>query len=277
MQIDAKSLEGHNFKDSLTSEEILILNKIFYGCNSIVKTTILQQIIQKALEYANLSIYDPQLLNLESTVLNRMRDGLVRQRDYGLLLEWINKYRDLNIRIVSPNNTNFPLEKTRALDVMFELWILFEILDYLSTYLGAKIIKSSSLDHFRICFNDIIFDLYYQPKYQGWALKGEPYYTIEVKGKSKIIMDAKNWTERKDDAVYKMLGYLNNFDGCLGILFFPNDTSLDNKFISKGDELTNHSNQLMFNCVFPLSGQNKIEKKKLALYSLIELIIKYLR
>lgn len=96
-----------------------------------------------------------------------MRDGLVRQRDYKLLLEWINKYRELNIRIVSPNHTNFPLEKTKALDVMFELWILFEILDYLSTYLGARIIKSSSLDRFTIRITDITFDLRYQPKYQG--------------------------------------------------------------------------------------------------------------
>jgi hypothetical protein len=77
-------------------------------------------------------------------------------------------------------------------------------------------------------------------------------------------------TERKDDAVYKMLGYLNNFDSCLGILFFPNGTSLDNKFVSKGEELTNHSNQLMFNCVFPLSGQEKIEKKRVALANLIK-------
>jgi hypothetical protein len=118
--------------------------------------------------------------------------------------------------------------------------------------------------------------LCYQPNYHGWALNGQPDYSIEVNGKSKVIMDAKNWTERKDDAVYKMLGYLNNFDGCLGILFFPNYISLDNNFISKGEELNHHSNQLMFNCVLPLSGQNKIEKKKIALNNLIQLVRQYI-
>ena len=33
-------------------------------------------------------------------------------------------------------------------------------------------------------------------------------------------MDAKNWSDKKDEAIYKMLGYINNLDGNVGVLFF---------------------------------------------------------
>jgi hypothetical protein len=97
----------------------------------------------RAYEYANLSIYDRQLSNLEFIVSSRLREGIIRQRKYYALLVWINKYRQLNIRTISPNHTNFPLEKTKSLDTMFELWILFELLDYLEENYGAKIVKTT--------------------------------------------------------------------------------------------------------------------------------------
>ena len=90
-------------------------------------------------------------------------------------------------------------------------------------------------------------------------------------------MDAKNWQEQKDNAIYKMLGYLNNFDNCLGVLFFPNVVSLNDKNILFGENLKNHINQCLINSVFPLSGQNRVELKKIALNRLIDQIIKYIQ
>jgi hypothetical protein len=88
-----------------------------------------------------------------------------------------------------------------------------------------------------------------------------------------VIMDAKNWADRKDDAIYKMLGHLNNFDGSMGILIFPNNVLLSDNSIMKGDGLTNHSNQIVFNCVLPLSGNNRIKRKRDSIKTLIDLIL----
>jgi len=275
VHLDSKALLVYNFKDPLNSEEIIILDKICSGSKSIIKNTLLQHLNQKALDYANLSIYDRQLLSLEDLVLVRLRNGLIRQKKYSLLLDWIDKYRELNIRTVSPNHTNFPLDKTKSLDMMFELWVVFEILDYLVESKGATVNKLRG-NRFGVNIDGIAFELRYQPGYHGWALKGEPDYSIEVNGKCKVILDAKNWAERKDDAIYKMLGYLNNLDGSLGVLLFPNDVSLSNGYILKAVDLENNSNQIIFNCVLPLSGDNKIERKNNVLKELMELILNHI-
>lgn len=271
--MDSKSLMAYNFEDPLNHEETTTLNKICMGSNSIIKKSVLQPLFQKAHDYARLSVYDRQLLSLESAVLTRLKDGLIRQKKYSLLLDWISKYRKLNIRILAPNHTNFPLEKTKSLDTMFELWVLFEILDYLIEYQDAEITRIQS-NRFNVKVKGLDFDLCYQPKkYNGWALQGEPDYSIEVNGKSLVIMDAKNWADRKDEAIYKMLGYLNNFDGTLGILIFPNNVFLSDNSIMRGEGLTNHSNQTIFNCVLPLSGNNRIKRKKESIKTLFDLIV----
>ncbi len=278
MRIDCNILRVYLFQDPLNSEERLLLAKISDGCNAIIRNTILQDLVHKGLEYANLPIYETQLLNLEFKVLSRLNDGLIRQKAYRNLLEWIRKYRELNIRIISPNHTSYPIDKVDNLDIMFEWWILFELLDYLITYLDATIIKSPRLDRFHVKVKGFEFDLYYQRTLEGWARKGEPDYTIEVEGKVKVIMDAKNWQDQKESPIYKMLGYLNNFDNCLGVLFFPNFRSLDNdRSILLGQNLRNHLNQCLINSVIPLSAQNRVELKKSAFNTLINQIIKYIQ
>lgn len=272
--IDSKIIRGYHFRDPLKNEEKLILKNIEEGCNKLVNNiTILHPMMQKAIEYANLTVYDSQLINLENIVINKIKDGIIRQKGYNLLLDWIQKYRQLNIRIISPNHTNFPIDNIENLDTMFEIWILFELLDFLDLHLSAKITKFTSLkNQYKIKLNNYEFDLIYQKKYSGWIRESEPDYTIEIKGKLKVILDAKNWSDRKDEAIYKMLGYLNNLDGELGVLFFPNVIDID-KFEYKGLNLKNHINQSIINCVLPLSGEDKIEQKKLQLEKLFEVIL----
>lgn len=281
--IDAKTLKGYGFKDPLNSDEFLILNNIVDGCNQLVDSTnILYPLLQKGLEYANLSIYDRQLVNLENIVKEKISNGIIIQNGYKLLVDWIEKYRNLNIRIISPNHSNFSIEKIEDLDTMFELWILFEFLDFLDLHLYAKVTKIPTLSqpfknqlHFKIQYQNYEFDLCYQKKYCGWIRESEPDYTIEANEKIIAIMDAKNWSNRKDEAIYKMLGYLNNLDGDLGVLFFPNSIDVD-KFEYKGLNLKNHLDQRIINCVMSLSSKDKTNSKTIELKKLIDVILLYL-
>lgn len=271
--IDSKFLNEYKFKDPLTKEEKSILENIINGCNKLISDNmVLQPILQQAIEYANLTIYDMQLPNLENKVVSRIRDSIVRQKGYISLINWIAKYRELNIRVISPNHTNFPVENVRNLDTMFELWILFELLDFIHLSFSAEITKEvlskkTSTIKFKIKCRDIEFYLFYQKGYDGWTREVRPDFTIEVKDELRVILDAKNWIYDKNDAINKMLAYLNNLDGDLGVLFFPNSRDVDLQEYN-GATLKNHKNQRIINCVLPLSGKDKIEQKKIQLEKL---------
>jgi hypothetical protein len=91
-------------------------------------------------------------------------------------------------------------------------------------------------------------------------------------------MDAKNWiVEQIDEAEYKMLGYLNNLDGKLGILFFPKEKSRISNGLSITKplvELKHHQDQCLIDCVLPISSDtNSINNKNLRLDKIIDIIL----
>jgi hypothetical protein len=282
MQHDAESILWFPFTDKLSSNEELTLDKIILGCNRILRTTILQDLIGMAQRYAVIPQFDVQIRSLESVVTTRVQNGIVRQRSYSELIEWVKRYRDLNLRAVSHNTTNFPIDRRKNLDTMFELWVMFEFLNYLESSRGASIDSSmfNTSSSFVVILEGIKFTWYYEKEggYTGWASYGEPDFTIEVDGKLEVILDAKNWAHQKDEAIYKMLGYLGNYDCTLGILFFPNPISLDRTGVIKPVvPLKNHLNQCLVNCVTPFSRmENKDHFKETALAEVADIIIRHL-
>ncbi|WP_148680798.1 hypothetical protein [Candidatus Nitrososphaera gargensis] len=212
----------------------------------------------------------------------RIKEGVIRKRAYKQLFEWTIKYRELNLRTVSANKTNFPIDRLQNLDTMFEVWILFEFLDFLRN--KGAVIDSSSFRKdkgFSIVFDGIEFRLFYEKEggYLGWASNAFPDFTIEVNGHLKVVMDAKNWLQQKDEAVYKMLGYLDNLDCELGVLFFSNGKKLARSGIIKPTTpLKNHLNQCLINVVTPFSNlPDNIEVKQRSLESLFDQIIEYIK
>ena len=85
---------------------------------------------------------DRQLINLENKVTNRIKEGIIRQKGYNLLIDSIKKYKELNIRIIPLNHTKCPVNNVKSLDTMFEIWVLFELLDFLTLhYIKPKLQK----------------------------------------------------------------------------------------------------------------------------------------
>jgi hypothetical protein len=173
---------------------------------------------------------------------------------------------------------------------MFELYVLLELLNYFTQKLHAQI-KSFDVSINRSKFNrkftikvkDLSFNLYYEKCYylenkSTWSLDANPDFTIEFNGEVKIIMDAKNWViERVDEAEYKMLGYLNNQDGNIGILFFPEEKyRITNglKIIRPEGKLKNHIDQCLVDCVLPISPDSiSIKNKNERLEKVAEIIL----
>ena len=90
-------------------------------------------------------------------------------------------------------------------------------------------------------------------------------------------MDAKNWQESKDDAVYKMLGYLNNLDAGLGILFFPNATAVPERRTIRPAGLEKHLEQSFLSAVDPPKETDEAVRAKLSAFEEVtNLVTEYL-
>ena len=270
---DALFLLQYDFIDPLTLEERAILSQIIDGCDNILKTTLLKKLIAIASKYVTISPQDPRIISLEAQAYIRLREVRRQAEPYLRLLQWRQKYRELNLRFISRNRTNFPIDRRENLDTMYELWVLFELLDYLQIYEGATIWSDKFPRSFVISVQDIDMTLFYEKEYAGWAVGAQPDFSIEINGQLKVIMDAKNWLQPKHEAIYKMLGYLNNLDGTIGILFFPNESSLSHQRVFKGINLQHHQYQLLFNCVVkPKKSDEAINEKHNALRKIANMI-----
>jgi hypothetical protein len=287
---DSLFLINFPFREPLRSLELQILNKIKNSCIVILKNTILQDLISIAKKYLILSFYHPIILKIEQEFKNRIGDNIVTNKGYRLLYHWFLKYKHYNIKVNSPRKNNFPITSREHLDAMFELYVLLELLNYFAQRMKAEI-KSFNVSNnredfkrrFSIKTNNISFSLFYEKWYylknnSTWSLNSHPDFTVEVDGKVKVIMDAKNWmVEKVDEAEYKMLGYLNNQDGNIGILFFPEEKSrITNglKVIRPELKLKNHIDQCLVDCVLPISpDKNSIDNKNQRLEKVTELIL----
>ena len=80
--------------------------------------------------------------------------------------------------------TNFPASYNEAFDTLYELWIIFEIMNYLEEK-GMRFIAilddRDKFAGFKIQSNDVIFNLQYQNKCVGWTKSvSNPDFTIQI-------------------------------------------------------------------------------------------------
>jgi len=276
MKYDSVFLLGYNFRDPLSPTEHGILGKIAEGCSRALRLTLLQELIPEAKKFVFLKLDDPRVLSMESRAESRIREHSPRNELFKALIEWRRMYRGLHLRIASTYTTTFPLDHIHNVDKMYELWILFEFLDFLRSQ-GSNITIKRFPREFIISTGQYEYTLFYEKRYEGWSSFGAlPDFTIEVAGEIKAVMDAKNWLlEDKIGAIYKMLGYMNNLDAPLGILFFPSESKLKEEKVHYGEGLEHHKDQCLFNCVlYPSSSSKDYDDKITRFNELLSLILK---
>ena len=256
MKYDASFLLMSRFTDPLTPFEINQLEKIAEGCNCCMNLPILKELIPETRKYLFLELDDARILSLELKVHSRTEEASPQNKLIRALIRWRRTYRELQLRVVSKQKTHFPLDHIENLDTMYELWILFEILNFFKEKkFTINILKFPR--EFEIEKSSKKFTFYYEKWYKGWSSVGaHPDFTVEIEGKLIAVLDAKNWLiDDKKKAIYKMLGYINNLDVSTGILFFPTKSQLGDTRIHYGTaEMKYHKSQCLYNCVlFPSS------------------------
>ena len=206
-------------------------------------------------KFARMNQLDPRIKEIENLAYDRTQIRPQDSKGYVQLLHWRQKYRELDIRSISPNLSNFPLDRLENVDEMYEYWVMFELLYHLR--LQGAIIElhiRSAQPHAIIKIEGKAARLFHQKGYRRyettWAIDAKPDFSLEHDDKLLLVMDAKNWAEKdQSEAVYKMLGYMNNLDANKGVLFFSRRKESDifyGQFEGAGRRF--HLNQHLFNC-----------------------------
>ena len=175
-----------------------------------------------------------EILQLETTVKERLDSGNIKNKKYYDLLEWIKKYKDLYLEHITDAKTSSrPITAIEAQDYMFEAWIFFEMLDYVEKQKGIrchltfgkyqKSIDPNRFFKFKLDGADVIF--YYEKKYINWLdTDNFPDFTVTVNGKLIYILDAKNYAEDNKlgkDAKDQLLSYMVGLDCGMGSFILP--------------------------------------------------------
>jgi len=231
LQNDIRYLLKTNFKEELGYGELNKLKKHEQRIYDLANRTNLKQIIPRFTEYSYVSINSKKFSRLIEKVEERERSGLIQNHAYIDLIEWVKEYRNLNPQDFGKKNLyyNFPWEHEEAIDTMYELWIIFEMLSYFENKKNVKVLqqiknKKGEFGGFNLKYGEHDFELLYQKKLSGdYELGADPDFIIKIKDKFPIVMDPKNWTGDFGEARYKMLGYIQNlasYGTKTGILFF---------------------------------------------------------
>ena len=229
----------------------------------------------------SLEITDLRINQLIMQTKFRLKKGLIKNKDYGRMLTWIELFKELDLSFASQENTtNYPLSSIKNYDTVFEAWVFFTFYDYLKRKQFRPFLKispNSKKDgynaYFEFFVRDHVIKFYYEKKYNAknnniWFANSTPDFSIEYDDKIICILDAKNFQKDSKDTYernsnqLKMLGYMMNSNSKLGGLIFPyypeklesmsnnNDLkrSLIRNFVSENNPLLDErKNQKQFN------------------------------
>ena len=215
------------------------MNYIRTRTHTIVNFFPFQDVKAHAKKFYYLSIHDRRIRDLEKMFELRLIQGVLQTKSYYDLLQWWRKFRQMNVRLISQNRTNFPLETLENLDTIYEAWIFFEFVDFFSRQgLLSKLEVDLKPNFFEFEYEGRQIKFLYEKKFvrgfdHAWAVDSFPDFTVMDKDTIVAVFDAKNYgilSESKSEAAHKILAYLTNLDCGFGGLFFPNFDTVEFRF-----------------------------------------------
>ena len=238
LQTNLNELNENNLKNSLTN----ICDK----SENLIKKFPFPKIIELSKKFWSMKISDKQIMLLMEQMNIRLKKGMIKNKIYGKMLDWIEEFEQLDLSFADQENTtNYPLSSMKSLDTIYEAWIFFTIYDYLKkkNYHPFLKLSSNTDDGFNAYFdfqiNGKLVKFFYEKKYnkreEVWIANQTPDMTVECDDQVLCIFDAKNFSEssKTNDVKLKMLGYMMN-GGCkFGSLIFPLRPKLDLTKITK--------------------------------------------
>jgi hypothetical protein len=281
INIQSNRLLRLDFNQPLILTERLILTRIRESSEKIISNFPFYEVIESAQKYSHLLAHDNTVSELEYLSRCRFKQGLIRNRKYIDLLEWIEKYKKLNIRMPDRSSTTLLLESLKDIDVLYEVWIFFEFIDFV-TNSGWKIDTKGLRENerfFEIEHSGVNIICHYEKEFNHdnhtWTVNAKPDFTFMVDDSIVGVFDAKNYDDARNnakaDAINKMLGYMTNLDADYGALIFPEYRSEEFFYPRKCDKPKYHFNLKLANYQMePADSKSAIEILKQSLSKMFE-------
>ena len=171
-------------------------------------------------EYNNL-----ETTNLLKNVHNRIRICRALDKSYSELFLWVKKFQKYSIMQLSNNNiSHITIDTIKNIDIIYEVWIFAEIIDYIIKKYNA-IINFNLEQYVEFQFDGKTFKIFYQRVFNGgeiWVEKSTPDFSIYCNEKLIAIVDAKNYLlESIEPGRSKILAYMMNLKCNFGVGIFP--------------------------------------------------------
>lgn len=218
------------FDEPLTDYKKNLLRGISEKSTLILNHFPFNTVLNDSKKFWHLSYNDPRIKELELQTKKRINQNLIRNQNYKKLLEWIEEFKDLNIRRVSSTTpTRHILESIENLDTVYEVWIFLEFVEYLDE--RNILVNFQLVDHpnceFQYCNVTVTF--WYEKTFttrgsHAWAVEHRPDFVAMIDDEILCVFDAKNYGKSSSitDTQNKMLSYMNNLDVNFGALIYPN-------------------------------------------------------
>jgi len=230
MYRESNRLLQTKFEEPLTDYKKDLLRGISEKSKLILNHFPFNTVLNQSKKFWNLSYSDPRIKELEFKTKKRINQKLVRNQNYTKLIEWIEEFRELNIRRVSATTpTRHILESIENLDTVYEAWIFLEFVEYLHEQ--NVLINFQLGDHPNCEFecNGVTVTIWYEKTFttrgsHAWAVEHRPDFVAMIDDEILGVFDAKNYGKSSSitDTQNKMLSYMNNLDSNFGALIYPN-------------------------------------------------------
>jgi hypothetical protein len=229
MYRESNRLLNTRFLEPLTDYKINLLTGLSQKTKSILQHFPIVSVLNSSRKYWNLPYDDSRIRNLEKETKRRTNQMRIHNRNYSMLLNWIEEFRQLDLSIISETTpSRHIIEPIENLDTIYEIWIFMEFIEFLyekdlliDFHLGQE-------PHCRFKYKGIVVTFWYEKGFahgpNAWILTHRPDFTAMVGNDIIAIFDAKNYSKSSSisETITKMLAYMTNLDANFGALIYPN-------------------------------------------------------
>ena len=127
-----------NFDEELTNIEIKFLVRVIKQTKNCLDNFPFPNVINYANKYANLRKNDKLILELEKHLQIELKQKIVRNPEYQKLLEWIEEFDTVDFSGMSEDSSNFALETIKNIDLAYENWIFWKLVESFDERFGIK-------------------------------------------------------------------------------------------------------------------------------------------
>jgi hypothetical protein len=191
------------------------LNELNFYAENLLNDPRIQSIYKNIEKYEGIEIKETNFKNLQILVQKRIDNGMIKHnslKSYESLLKWIESYSQQNIHAILGDKEGITEQiDERNVDIIYEWWILFSLLDVLLTNkIKIKKINFSTkgdLEGFTLSHKKIEFELKYEKEFSnldeefGKPVKITPDFILTSLDQMcvPLVLDAKNYLSDDSD------------------------------------------------------------------------------